>query len=178
MTDLGVPIRVLALSAHRRKIGYVVLEGPTQLLDWGVRSCVGIGHDSQTLARRRIVRLLQFYLPSVVAVRQVDQPAKQDAKGETALLAIRQECGQRSIPVNRISRTTIGQFFLGRGCGTKHQIAQLLAEQLPELAWILPPKRKPWQSEKHSMAVFDAAAVGITYFQTGQAPLGHSFSND
>jgi len=30
--------RVLALDLHPRRFGYVVLEGPERLLDWGVRS--------------------------------------------------------------------------------------------------------------------------------------------
>ena len=37
------------------------------------------------------------------------------------------------------------------------------AEQFPELLSILPPKRKPWQSEDYRMGIFDAAAIGIAY---------------
>jgi len=33
-----------------------------------------------------------------------------------------------------------------------------------ELLSILPPKRRPWQSEDYRMTIFDAAAVGIAYF--------------
>jgi hypothetical protein len=47
----------------------------------------------------------------------------------------------------------------------KHQIATAIAAHYPELSLYLPAKRKPWQSEKYGMSVFEAAALGIMYFR-------------
>jgi hypothetical protein len=43
---------------------------------------------------------------------------------------------------------------------------------LPDLAWRLPRPRKPWESEPRRMSVFDAAAIGLAYWQheTSLAP--------
>ena len=42
-----------------------------------------------------------------------------------------------------------------------HEIAHLIAKQLPELAAKLPPRRKPWMNEDYHMAMFDAAALAL-----------------
>jgi hypothetical protein len=47
----------------------------------------------------------------------------------------------------------------------KHEIATAVAAHYPELSPCLPAKRKPWQSEKYGMSVFEAAALGLTYFR-------------
>jgi hypothetical protein len=46
----------------------------------------------------------------------------------------------------------------------KHEVACAVAEHFPELASKLPPKRKIWNNEHYRMRIFDAAALGITYF--------------
>ena len=33
-----------------------------------------------------------------------------------------------------------------------------------ELRPVLPPRRKPWESEDYRMSIFDAAALGVAYF--------------
>jgi hypothetical protein len=47
---------------------------------------------------------------------------------------------------------------------TKHQIVSDVAHQFPELARQLPPARKPWMSEDERMAIFDAAALAVIFF--------------
>lgn len=51
---------------------------------------------------------------------------------------------------------------------------QTVAEQFPELLSILPPRRRPWQSEDYRMTIFDAAAVGIAYFAENTPQLGNT----
>ena len=46
---------------------------------------------------------------------------------------------------------------------TKQQVASFLAQMFSELAWKLPSPRKPWTSERANMAIFDAAALGVSY---------------
>ena len=50
------------------------------------------------------------------------------------------------------------QFAQG-GRWNTHEVAQAIAKRFPELAWHLPRKRKPWQSEPKKQLIFDAAAL-------------------
>jgi hypothetical protein len=65
----------------------------------------------------------------------------------------------RSISLRQVRRA-----LLTFGAGTKHQIAQAIAGQLPELAQHLPQFLKPWMSEDYRMAIFDAVTLALTYF--------------
>jgi hypothetical protein len=57
----------------------------------------------------------------------------------------------------------VRRFFDQTGSATKHEIASTLAEWFIELAWKLPAKRKPWQSENYQMVIFDAVATGAAF---------------
>ncbi|HET9410043.1 MAG TPA: hypothetical protein VFO39_22595 [Candidatus Sulfotelmatobacter sp.] len=67
------------------------------------------------------------------------------------------------VPVRVISAKALRETFAGQN-RNKQEIASTVATRFPELLSILPPKRKPWQSEDYRMSIFDAAAVGIAYF--------------
>jgi len=65
------------------------------------------------------------------------------------------------MPVSRVKKV-----FAVFRANTKHEIAHAVAQQLPELAPRLPRFRKPWMSEDYRMAIFDAAALALTYFHS------------
>ena len=105
--------------------------------------------------------VLDLHVPSGVVVRQrLDGNARIRKTRLRILKTIRKETKQRSIKLHLMSTQAVKSFFRRHGCETKHQIASTLVEWFEDLHWRLPPKRKPWQSEHHSMAVFDAAAAG------------------
>src|ERR1700693_6289497 len=60
--------RVLALDLHPRRFGYVVLEGPDRLLDWGVRSYRRKGNSSDILIHRRLRPLLELWRPTFLVI--------------------------------------------------------------------------------------------------------------
>src|SRR5947207_3331343 len=66
--------------------------------------------------------------------------------------------GCRYVPVSLVKKV-FGTFR----ANTKHEIAHAVAQQLPELAPELPRYRKAWMSEGSQMAIFDAAALALTY---------------
>ena len=49
---------------------------------------------------------------------------------------------------------------------TKQDAASLLAQQFPGLSWKEPPPRKRWQHEHKNMPIFDAVALGMTYWHS------------
>ena len=154
----GDVLRLLALEIRPQKAGFAVFEGAS-LLDWGVR---GYG---QTPAIRRIETLLSLYAPSVIVIRRRPY-LKHGDNGARVVQSIKRGAQRKSISVPSLDAHHIRAFFKQRGCESKHAAATLLAEWFPELAWKVPPERKPWQSEPHNTLLFDAVAIGVTFLTT------------
>lgn len=165
MTDANMGVRVLALEVRSRRIGYAVFEGPTKLLDWGVRNCATAGEATDITKRQGLVSLLNLYQPAMVVANEVRANRNGWKRTDAVKLAIGRECARRSIQLLLVPSRAITRFFSGHGCNTRLQTAQTLAGWFPELAWQVPSERKPWDGERHSMVIFGAAAAGITYFQ-------------
>jgi hypothetical protein len=66
-----------------------------------------------------------------------------------------------------VAVTQVKKVFGAFHAKTKHEIALAVSQQLPDLAPQLPRYRKAWMSEGSQMAVFDAAALALTYFYSG-----------
>jgi hypothetical protein len=60
--------------------------------------------------------------------------------------------------------------FSGKG-KSKDAIAAAIAEELPALRPWLPRKRRIWESEHHSMAIFEAAALALAHYSALTAPV-------
>jgi hypothetical protein len=86
------------------------------------------------------------------------------------LRQIAREAVGTEIKVCRISRADVTGVFSTPGGRTKHEIARLIALRLPELKSRLPPERKPWMSEDYGMAIFDAAAFALVFFDRENGP--------
>jgi hypothetical protein len=46
---------------------------------------------------------------------------------------------------------------------TKYERAQAVVKLFPVLTKRLPPKRKPWESERYTMSMFEALAIAAQY---------------
>jgi hypothetical protein len=77
---------------------------------------------------------------------------------------IRVLAGNHHIPTRGFSRQKVRQAFAALHASTKYEIALAVVGQLPELMPRLPRFRKLWMSEDERMAIFDAAALALTYF--------------
>jgi hypothetical protein len=64
-----------------------------------------------------------------------------------------------TVPISAVRRA-----FAPHGATTKEEIAQLVAKQIPALSYRI-PKRKVWKPEPPRQALYDAAAIGLTFFQ-------------
>jgi hypothetical protein len=69
------------------------------------------------------------------------------------------------------SRRHIRQAF-GAAGKSKDTIAAAIATQLPALRPMLPPKPRIWESEHHSMAIFEAAAFALVHYGHRQTSKG------
>lgn len=77
-------------------------------------------------------------------------------------------CQTRELPVAFVTRRAVQEAFAETG-HTKHDIAQAIAAEFPELATRLPRERKLWSSEDQQMNVFDALSFFLA-FQASRKP--------
>ena len=160
MQGLSTEKRILAIDLRASSFGFVAFEGPTRLLDYGVRSFRQGVNKVKTPASMKSAALMDEYAPSAVVLKQWTE----DTNGKRVRMrqAVVRQADLRRIPVRLLSRGVIRNAFVGND-RNKYTIASALAQRLPELATRLPPKRKIWQSEDYRMSIFDAAALGVAY---------------
>jgi hypothetical protein len=147
--------RVLALDVRPSHFGYVVFEGPEELLDWGVRGFRDGVNAVRVPAPKKLAALLDEFAPGAIVLK--------DRKKSKIAHALRRQARARRIGVKFVTLRAVKQSFAGHA-KNKYEIASTLATHFPDLAWRLPPKRKIWQSEDYRMNIFDAAALGAAYF--------------
>jgi hypothetical protein len=165
MNEPANPKRVLALDVRPRSFGYVVFEGPELLLDWGVQSFRNGRNAARIPLAPKIAALLEDFRPAVMVAKEPPCRKKVNrARTRKVLELIRHKASLRGIRTRVLKRWAANSFFGGEERVTKHQIATALAERYAELQPLLPPKRKLWESEDYRMSIFDAAALGVAYF--------------
>lgn len=153
--------RILAIAPSTRGFGFAVLEGPSKLVDWGVK-LAGRNKNADSLAK--VDALMAYYLPTVLVLENYAMPDVrrstriQNLGTRTATLAKR-----RKVKFKLLTRTKVRRVLLGADApGTKQAIAEFLAKRFPrELGSRLPPKRRPWMSEDYRMGIFDAVALAL-----------------
>ncbi len=156
-------LRVLAIGPHPRGFGYAVFEGPLCLVDWGTKD---VRQDKERVALHKIGELIRRYLPTVIVVEDCAHGKSQRRTRVRQLTQKILDAARESAVEGRaVPRAAVYRAFAGTGAGTKYGIATALVRAFPELLVRLPPKRKPWQTEDSRMSIFDAVALGLTYFR-------------
>jgi len=123
-------------------------------------------HDKSITTLSRVGELLDRYLPAVLVTEGIDPAtALRRARMKKLLQRVEHLAKGRGVRTLSITRGHVRRVFGGSAAVTKHQIAQTIAQQLPDLAPWAPRRRKPWMNEDYWMAVFEAAALALTYFQ-------------
>ena len=147
--------RILGIDLHPRHFGYVILESPDRLLDWGVRRTYQkTKRHPQVLARERLRPLLRTWMPDVVITRIGE---RRDKNVRELFRQTKKEVGETPF----LLMSEFQDHYLGLG---KHGRAVALAARFPNIGWKLPAKRKPWDSEHYSMSIFEALAVAIVAY--------------
>ena len=154
--------RVLALDLGTRGFGYAVMEGPHQLIDWGVRE---IRRNKTTVTLAKVQHLIDRYQPDNLVKEDY---ADQDKRRPERVRVLAKRVGEMAITagtkVQTFCRSKVKEAFVGTEAVTRHEIATVLARWFPELTSRLPPKRKPWMPEHPQMGLFDAVSLAMTYF--------------
>jgi len=162
MNSLENNARYLAVHPTTYGLGFVVFEGPLRLIDWGVYRATG---NKNQKCLGFLERLIKRYQPRVVLFEERGPRDRQRSERIRRLVrSVTNEIRKRGVVLRRIPRRQVKRFFERHGAKTKQQIATSIVELSPELSPHLPPKRKAWMPEHPRMGMFDAIALGLTYF--------------
>ena len=152
--------RVLALCVRARWVAHALFDSSAQLLDFGASR-----FRSTRSAQARFLFLVDVLDPTIVVFRKMSEENGRDRpKAKKLVHFMRRACHRLSLYVVLLSREHVRNFFRVRGARSKHEIASALAEQFPVLAWKLPPRRRNYDHEHWNAPIFDAVALGLSYF--------------
>src|ERR1041385_2410726 len=159
----GDVTRVLAIDPTTNGFGFVVMEEPGSLLDWGVR--IAGKDDKNSRCLKLVLGLIDTYRPYVLAAEELRKGrSRRSQRVQELIELVANIASERNVKVRRFSKNQIKRTFTDSSHTNKEQIAAKVAEWLPELGPRLPPHRFPWMSEQYQMSVFDAAAIALTCF--------------
>ena len=151
--------RVLAIDPTSRGFGFVVMESPATLIDWGVKS---VRPKEVSTILKKVSELIRLYRPETLILED-PKNSRRCRRIQNLLAKISELARPEGLKPRFISNSRIKKVFLIFGAVTKHQTAQVIAKQVPELAPRLPRYRKPWMSEDYRMSIFDATALALCY---------------
>jgi Holliday junction resolvasome RuvABC endonuclease subunit len=153
--------RVVAIDPTHRGFGYIVLEGPERLIDWGITHVQGARNKASIAAAGD---LISHYRPQIMVLEDAaERNCRRHPRVRQLIEALEHYGRERGLTVRKIARTTVKKTFLLCGIRNKNQMAQFIVVRFSELARYVPPERKPWMSEDTRMAIFDAAAFALVF---------------
>lgn len=153
---------VLALEPSARGLCFVAFDKDRGLLDWG-----GFEARASKNARCRQIarRLSRALTPRHIVLENGDaSTSTRRPRIRELLRAIAQDATDDGYAVVRLPRLRTRQCLCAHGTGSKDDMAAAVCTIYPELSGRLPERRRTWQSEHYSLALFEAAALGMTFF--------------
>jgi hypothetical protein len=155
---------VLAAYLNSRGVAFVLFESALSPFDWGIKDMRGPRRHSRSLYL--VSKLFDRYEPDVLVIQDTSlEGTRRGARIVKLNAAIAALARQHHIPVYAYSRADIRAAFGYLGVPSKEMIAGAIAKHILAFHRYLPPPRKPWKSEDARMGMFDAAALGIVFFQ-------------
>ena len=150
----------LAIAPSSRGFGYALFLGPKKLLDWGVKE---IRADKNARCVTQAAVLIGRMRPSVFIVEDwLHAGCRRSGRVKALLEELAGLATANGLTVCTYSRRQVRGTFAAAG-KTKDAIAAAVADSVPALLPWLPRKRRIWESEQHSMAMFEAAALALTH---------------
>jgi hypothetical protein len=164
----AVEKRVLSIDPTHRGFGYVIFEGPERLIDWGTRHVQGHKNRASIVAAGE---LITRYHPQILVLEDVAAKGCRRRRRVHDLIETLDQYGrERGLTVRKVAQAGVKRTFLPLGIRNKGQMARFIATRFPELTDSVPPERKSWMGEDLRMAIFDAAALALTFFARPQPP--------
>lgn len=150
----------LVLYPNTFGVGFVICEGPKEILDFGIKKVRPISHHKYM---KKVKWLLDYCKPDIVLL--LDYKARKISKRQKRIIdAIVQLSHAQNLNLKTYSKSQIKQTFLSFKAKTKYDIAMVVLNWYPELKDKAPHKRLPWMAEHYQMGVFDAFALMLTHY--------------
>lgn len=153
------PSRILAIHPGHGGFGFVVMESPEQIVDWGIKACPS---TDAVCILRRIVALTDQYRPGVLLLT-VRTNRRRNPRLLRLIKGIRVACRKQGVAPRAISREAIHALFSRYG-RTKNELALAVVHKLPQLSRWFPRKRRMWGGEDHRMKIFEAALLALAFY--------------
>ena len=153
--------RLLAISPSASGFGFIVLEGIDTLADWGSK---GARKDKNKRCLSQADKLIRKYEPNAVVLYDHAINPRRSERIRTLNSGFVDLARTHKLKVKLFPQSEVHQVFFPQGGATKYKIAKLIAQRAPEeLAAMLPPERRAWNSEDRRMDTFDAFALAVTF---------------
>ena len=160
-------IRVLSVDPTSKGFGFAVLEGPGQLIDWGVKHVRADGGRRNQDCLEKVAALIVRFQPDVFVVERTGvKGCLRRPRVRRLIKSLLTLARHHDLRVRRISRRTVLRCFSQTSAAKKYQVAVALARQFPELELHLPPERRLGDSEDERMSIFDALALGYASYES------------
>lgn len=160
------PRLVLAVHPTSRGFGWVLFESTSSPVDWGTASAK---KSRNSTLERRFERLLRRYEPFALVLEAFE------GWGTARSPRIQELCrrmiwhaAKRGMTTAVYGRDRVAAVLGLASSATRHACAEAVAQRLDAFAHRLPAKRKPWVAEDPRQSLFDAAALGLTAYATGE----------
>jgi hypothetical protein len=157
------PRRVLALHVTTRGFAFTMFEGPGQLIDFGIKHVRRGDKNKESIAV--IERLIIRYDPHAIVIEDVTEAgSKRLSRVRNLYRDIEKLADRANLECYAYPWQIVFSVFADGKPKTRHDLAKMVAVILPSIARRLPPKRKIWLPLDPRQALFDAAALGITFY--------------
>lgn len=154
--------RYIGIEATSKGFCFAVIEDTERLIDWGGREVKG----DTSIFIDKLSGLIDRYRPDVLVIE--DPAGSRKGKTVQGWLAWAEEYAhERKIKPVAVSQDEFLAYTARYG-STKHETAARLARLFPELADLVPPPRKTWESEKRRMGIFVALERALLVAQRRQ----------
>lgn len=154
---------VLAVYPTARGVAYALFSAPMTPLDWEHRR-IRLA-DKNVRSLETVKRLCASLHPDILVMEDILDPSCRRSPRVRRLCAlIASFADAEGLKLVLYSRTIVRSTFRDAGAITRHEIAQIIGSMIPAFAARLPRVKKPWQSEDHRLAIFEAAALALTHY--------------
>jgi hypothetical protein len=155
--------RVLALHVTTRGFAFCLFDGPGQLVDFGIKH-VGRG-DKNAESLALIEHLITRFDPHAIVFEDVTEIGSRRVSRVRSLCRnIERLADKGGVETYTYPWQIVFSVFSNGHPKTRHDLACMVSEILPDIARRLPPKRKIWLPQDPRQALFDTAALGFTYY--------------
>ena len=150
---------LLALYPNSIGMGYVCLQIPDYLFDFGVTSAKPI---SNRKLLRRAEKFMDFYKPKIILLKEVGRFAN-SGRTDKLIEAIATLAEEKNLPIYRYTKQQIKDVFEVFGATSKFEMVGKIVKMLPDLASRAPKQHKWYEKEDYNMVLFNAVSLAVAH---------------